>query len=365
MKNRIVSVLLCIALFIAMPLSANALNYQSTAIKLTPDNESVYPGDTITFSVSLSPVAELGSIQMQLSIPNGLTYVSGSFSFASGIQDKLGFDYLYWTESSLLINGVASAKDYQSGSDTTVASFKCKANSNYNGTVQVGLKNLEFASCVPPYNIITSRFTVQSVRVTVNKPKQKIYFPDVNYSAWYGDSVDYAVNAGLMKGYSNGYFGTSDGIQRQDFVIILARLSGDDLSVYAGKRSFKDVDPKAYFAPALAWAKDKGVSNGYNDGSFGVGRKVTREQIMTFLCNYAKLKDKYQAVQNPNAIKTMFSDFGNISAYAVESAIWAIYNGVISGKIIGGKKYVSPTANAQRCEVATMFYNIHNNGVFD
>ena len=363
MKKRFIAIVLCVTMLFALPISANAQAPQTTAIKLIPATDSINPGDTITYSISLGPVAELGSIQMQLDIPSGLTYVAGSFSFVSGIKNTLGFDYLYWTESNLLINGVASANDYQSSSDTTIASFKCKANSNFNGTVQMGLKNLEFASCVTN-NLITSRFTVQSGAVTVNKPKQKVYFPDVDYNSWYGNSVDYAVNAGLMTGYSNGYFGTSDGIQRQDFVIILSRLSGDDMSVYAGKRSFKDVDPKAYYAPALAWAKDKGVSNGYTDGSFGVGRKVTREQIMTFLCNYAKLMNFYQDVQNPAAIKSMFSDFGSVSAYAVDSAVWAIDKGVISGKIVGGKKYISPTANAQRCEVATMFYNIHNNGVF-
>ncbi len=194
----------------------------------------------------------------------------------------------------------------------------------------------------------------------------KVNFPDVNYNDWYGPSVEYAVAAGLIKGYSNGRFGTADGIQRQDFVIILSRLSGDDLSVYEGKKSFKDVDPNAYYATALAWAKDKGVSNGYQDGSFGVGRKVTREQIMTFLHNYAKLKGCNVTVTDAEKaqIRAQYSDFVNVSSYAQEATYWALKNGVISGKQVNGKRYISPVSSAQRCEVAAMFYNIDQKGIF-
>ena len=193
-----------------------------------------------------------------------------------------------------------------------------------------------------------------------------MHFPDVNYGDWYGMSVEYATYAGLMTGYSNGKFGTTDGIQRQDFVIILSRLSGDNLSVYKGQKAFKDVDPNAYYATALAWAKDKGVSSGYNDGNFGVGRKVTREQIVTFLYNYAKLK-KYSttvSATDKNQISAQYPDFKNVSSYAQEATYWALKKGVISGKQINGKKYIAPGANAQRCEVAAMFYNIDQKNIF-
>ena len=195
---------------------------------------------------------------------------------------------------------------------------------------------------------------------------EKVKFPDVTYTSWYGDSVAYAVGAGLMKGYGNGKFGTSDGIQRQDFVIILSRLSGDDLSVYEGQKAFKDVDPNAYYATALAWAKANGVSSGYQDGSFGVGKKVTREQIMTFLHNYAVLQDYDVTVTDAEKaqIRAQYSDFVNVSGYAQEATYWALKNGVISGKQINGKRYISPGSPAQRCEVAAMFYNINEKAIF-
>ncbi len=195
---------------------------------------------------------------------------------------------------------------------------------------------------------------------------ERINFPDVNYKDWYGPAVDYAVNSGLMKGYANGKFGTYDGIQRQDFIVILARLSGDDMSAYKGQNSFNDVPTSAYYTTALAWAKDKKVSNGYKDGNFGVGDKVTREQIVTFLYNYAKLKgyDTTVTDEQKDAISAQHSDFNRISSYAQTAAYWALSRGVISGKNVGGQRLIDPRANAMRCEVAAIFYNISQKNVF-
>ncbi|MBR3300875.1 MAG: S-layer homology domain-containing protein, partial [Clostridia bacterium] len=192
-------------------------------------------------------------------------------------------------------------------------------------------------------------------------------FSDVNYKDWYGDAVKFATSAGLIKGYANGKFGTADNIQRQDFVVILARLSGDDLSKYEGKTSFKDVSKGAYYEAALAWAKEKKVSSGYANGKFGVGDKITREQIMTFFYNYAKIKGIDVTVSDAEKaeIRAKYTDFKNVSGYAQEATYWALSRGVISGKDAGnGKKLIAPKANALRCEVAAMFYNIEQKDIF-
>ncbi len=50
-----------------------------------------FPGDTITYTITMGAVSDLGSIQMVLDIPAGLTYVSGSGALAPGLKAKLGF----------------------------------------------------------------------------------------------------------------------------------------------------------------------------------------------------------------------------------------------------------------------------------
>ena len=193
-------------------------------------------------------------------------------------------------------------------------------------------------------------------------------FPDVDYTQWYGEAIAFNVTSGIMTGYGNGRFGTADGIQRQDFVVILSRISGDDIDSFAGKANFKDVPKGAYYSNALAWAKATGVSNGYANGKFGVGDKVTREQIMTFLHNFAKLAgiDVTVTDEQKEAIIAQYPDFEKVSGFAKEATFWALSRGVISGKDAGGgKKLIAPKETAKRCEVAAMFYNLFEKGVFN
>ena len=115
------------------------------------------------------------------------------------------------------------------------------------------------------------------------------------------------------------------------------------------------------------WAKATGVSKGYDNGKFGVGDKVTREQIMTFLYNYAKIQGIDVTVSDAEKanIRANYSDFSKVSGFAKEATYWALSRGVITGRESGGKKYIAPQANAQRCEVAKMFYNINENKIFE
>jgi len=112
-------------------------------------------------------------------------------------------------------------------------------------------------------------------------------FPDVASGDWYYNAVKFNAEKGYVTGYSNGTFGPSNNIQRQDFVLILARIAGADLSAYEGQNGgFSDVQAGAYYASAVAWAKDKGIVTGYSADNFGVGTYISREQISLILCRY-------------------------------------------------------------------------------
>ena len=87
--------------------------------------------------------------------------------------------------------------------------------------------------------------------------KANTIFPDTSASGWYNDAVTYVVGRGIMSGYSNGKFGTSDSIQRQDFLVMLARLDGVDLKSYGAKKSaFPDVPEGSYFEAAVNWGSE-------------------------------------------------------------------------------------------------------------
>ena len=169
MNKRITS--LALAFVMALSLLANALPVwaapiESTQLKVVPDKTTASPGDTINYTVIVGPVSDMGSIQMQLEIPEGLTYVPNSGRLVDGLKETLGFDVVDFTEVSLMINGGALAVDYESDADTELAKFQCTVDEGYTGTVEVGLYNLEFGS-VETWEIYTDRFSVVKTPVTI------------------------------------------------------------------------------------------------------------------------------------------------------------------------------------------------------
>ena len=153
---------------IAVPVYAAPV--ASTTLTVAADKTTAAPGDEITYTITMGPVSDLGSIQMVLDIPAGLTYVAGSRSLASGLKATLGFDDVTFTENMAtgkhIINGVASAANYESAADTVIATFKCKVDAGATGTLEVGLKELEFYSV--DFTDITSRFSVVKTAVAIS-----------------------------------------------------------------------------------------------------------------------------------------------------------------------------------------------------
>ena len=214
MKRKVTSLLLCfIMLFSVMSVAvpAYAAPITSTALTVTADKATAAPGETITYTVTMGPVSDIGSIQMVLDIPSGLTYVSGSGSLAAGLKAKLGFDTVDYTEGTkegkprIMINGAASAADYESATDTVIATFKCTVDAGATGTLELGLTELEFVSC-QSFEDHTSRFSVVTAKVTVNAPTVTTYTVSFNANGGTGAMADVTgVAAGAYTLPANGF----------------------------------------------------------------------------------------------------------------------------------------------------------------
>ncbi len=185
-------------------------------------------------------------------------------------------------------------------------------------------------------------------------------FPDTDNSAWYSDAVAYAYSRGIIKGYQNGKFGASDGIQRQDFLVMLARFDGVDLTEYDYDCDMPDVARNSYYEAAVNWGVENRITTGYVDGTFGVGDMITREQIVTFLYRYTQNVLYMDVTPEDEDKAKAYPDYSNVSEFSTEPIIWAIDKGVINGK--QGK--IAPQGNAQRCEIAQIMYNIFLNDIF-
>ncbi len=172
MNRRLKSWSIIIVLVLSLVLFAIPSFAADTQIKISADKTTASPGDTITFTITLGPVSDLGSMQMVLDIPDGLTYVANSTAIADGVKDTLGFDSLDWTESSMMINGYASEADYASTGDTVIATFQCTVDDGYSGSVTMGLTDLEFYSCIT-WDEHTQEYSVVSDTVNIEKASEE------------------------------------------------------------------------------------------------------------------------------------------------------------------------------------------------
>ncbi len=180
-------------------------------------------------------------------------------------------------------------------------------------------------------------------------------FPDVPLKEWYSAAVAFNVEKGYFKGYANGYFGPADNIQRQDFVVVLAKIANADLSAYEGQNGdFDDVPANDYYSAAIAWAKDNKILSGYADGRFGVGDPITREQACVIFYNYC-----HGSVSGDvNTVLADYPDGSAVSDWARTAVAWAAEN-----HVVGGNGKLNPVGNANRAEMAQIIMNMSNNNI--
>lgn len=115
--------------------------------------------------------------------------------------------------------------------------------------------------------------------------------------------------ANIMKGDTNGDLMLDETLQRQDLVIIIARLYSEEKRAKSmtGKLEFKDVDSKAYYRPFIIWAAEKGIMEGKSETKFGVGDDVTVLQLETILLRILGYEEE---AKNPDLIVTLSDSLG-------------------------------------------------------
>ena len=91
----------------------------------------------------------------------------------------------------------------------------------------------------------------------------------------------WAVENGITAGTGDGKFSPNTTCTREQAVAFLYRAAGSP--AVSGESAFEDVGADAYYARAVAWAAQNGVTNGISQALFGTGSDCTRAQIVTFL----------------------------------------------------------------------------------
>ena len=103
---------------------------------------------------------------------------------------------------------------------------------------------------------------------------------DVVSGSYYEKAVAWAIENGITTGTTTSTFSPDATCTRAQSVTFLFRAIG---KLVDSKAEFSDVLTDSYYANAVAWAVENGVTNGIGDGLFGPDNSCTRAQIVTFL----------------------------------------------------------------------------------
>ncbi len=192
-------------------------------------------------------------------------------------------------------------------------------------------------------------FTMPASKVEVNatfvKEVEISPFSDVSTSAYYYEAVKWAQEKGITGGIGNGLFGPNLPCTRAQIVTFLWRAAGSPEP--KSMSSFSDVSADSYYAKAVAWAVENGITTGTGDGKFSPDATCTREQAVAFL---------YRASGSPAVSGgSAFSDVA-ANAYYADAVAWAEKNGVTGG--IGGGLFGSGNT-CTRAQIVTFLYRAY------
>lgn len=191
-------------------------------------------------------------------------------------------------------------------------------------------------------------FTMPSGKVEVAaefvKEVEVSPFADVATDAYYYDAVKWAVKKGITNGVSETLFGPDQACTRAQIVTFLWRAAGSP-EPKSGS-SFADVAADAYYAKAVAWAVENGITKGTSEMTFHPDETCTRAQGVTFL---------YRALGKLAAAQAGFTDVAADSYYA-DAVNWAAENGVTKGI---SETLFGPDGSCTRAQIVTFLYRAY------
>ena len=368
--------------------SASGAVIIGTSITVSADTElyAIWePIPATTYTVSFDANGGTGTM-------TAVTGVSGSYTLpANGFTAPSGKQFKGWATSA--DGAVISGTTTNVTSDTTLyaiwenipsggssgggssvsTTYSVTAGKTENGSVTVSSKSASKGSTVtitvtPDKGYVLETLTVldkndkeikiteKNGKYTFTMPASKVtvkatfmddntmlnYFVDVKAGDYFYDAVLWAVQAGITSGTDATHFSPNASCTRAQIVTFLWRAAGSPEPKSMG--SFVDVSADSYYAKAVAWAVENGITGGTGDGKFSPNATCTRAQAMTFL---------YRASGSPAVSGgSAFSDVA-ATAYYADAVAWAEKNEITGG--IGGGLFGSGN-NCTRGQIVTFLF---------
>lgn len=167
-------------------------------------------------------------------------------------------------------------------------------------------------------------------------------FVDVPENAYYAPAVNWAVEKGVTEGTSATTFSPDAACTRAQIVTFLYRAAGSP-AVKSTVNPFTDVTASDYYYNAVLWAVENGITTGTSETTFSPNKSCTRAQCVTFL---------YRAVGSAATAKASFTDV-SADAYYAPAVDWAVEKGVTTGT---SATTFSPDDACTRAQIVTFLY---------
>ena len=190
-------------------------------------------------------------------------------------------------------------------------------------------------------------FTMPASKVTVSAEFAEIEtldFADVSTDAYYYEAVKWAAKKGITGGTGDGTFNPNGSCTRAHIVTFLWRAAGSPEP--KSTVSFADVPADSYYAKAVAWAVENGITLGTGDGTFSPNATCTRAQSVTFL---------YRALGTAPTTVNGFTDV-TADAFYADAVAWAVESGVTNGT---SASTFSPNNGCTRAQIVTFLYRAY------
>lgn len=173
--------------------------------------------------------------------------------------------------------------------------------------------------------------------------EQLSMFLDVSEDKWYCDVIIEATRYGLMQGTGIAIFSPENVATRAAVVQVLYNIEDPLPTGYVA--GYKDLDVTGWYMPAVNWAAEHGVIQGYPDGTFRPNKQISRQELVSLLYRHCGSPEV-----SGNSLDS-FKDGETVNDYAKDAMEWAVQNGIVLGYDDGT---IRPEASTKRCELAAI-----------
>ena len=179
----------------------------------------------------------------------------------------------------------------------------------------------------------------------VDVPPVKNTFNDLDKASWAIPAVENLCEKGVLNGYPDGSFRPNDSVSREEFIKMIVMALG--LHNKNSVCKFDDVPADSWYYSYVSSAYEFGLTKG-NGISFGSGQYITRQEAATIVYRAAVMLEKELGEGKE------FGDHSNIAEYAQE-AVHALGGSILNGDENGN---FNPAAVTTRAQAAQMLYQL-------